>query len=122
MTDAAPAGSGEAATAASFPEDRMGKKKKKEGGKGVQKGAQTHAEGMHGSKTREKLIAQLEAGQTEPSRERHVERAGKAGKRRLVEEREQHGEKEKNSEKQRLQRYLDEHGLIKDGYDVPGGH
>lgn len=100
----------------------MSKKKRRSEGKGIQKGAQRHAEGMHGEKTRQKLIEQLEAGDTELDRQRFEERAKKAGGQRIVEDREQHDEKAKNSEKTRLLRYLEANKLTKDGYDVPGGH
>ena len=73
---------------------------------GQQKGAQAHAEGQHGARTRTRFVEQLhEAPPEEPVEARiarkHAEAADE-GKRRLVEDREQHDEAEKNSEKNRL--------------------
>lgn len=64
-----------------------------------QKGAQTHAEGQHGSRTHARSIEQLQQGEHE---ERKREQAAYIGKRRLVEDRQQHDEGEKNSERTRL--------------------
>ena len=57
-----------------------------------------HAEGMHGPKTHEHLIDQLESG---PPRSAAGDEEGQ-DQRRLVQDREQHDEAEKNSERTRL--------------------
>jgi hypothetical protein len=71
-----------------------------------QKGAQTHAEGQHGSRTHARFIEQLHQGEHEEPKEEREERkrelAAYIGKRRLVEDRQQHDEGEKNSERTRL--------------------
>ena len=73
----------------------------------TQKGAQTHAEGQHGEKTREAILQQLNAdGQRTGDAEREHQEAvaGREGKHKIHEDREQHDEAEKNSEKNRLVR------------------
>ena len=68
----------------------------------AQKGAQTHAEGQHGSKTHSRFIEQQHEGQHRESGEDRAQHdrdlAARKGGRRLVEDREQHDEAEKNSE------------------------
>jgi hypothetical protein len=82
------------------------KRDRKARGSGRQAGAQDHAEGDHGPKTRAHLREQLQAGEHRPPTEERaaVVRYDAAfhGKRRLVEDRQQHDEAEKNSERTRL--------------------
>ena len=59
-------------------------------------GAQQHAEGMHGRKTHDRLIEQLQEG---PHGELRAEPTNSEGRQRLHQDREQHDEAEKNSEK-----------------------
>ncbi len=74
--------------------------------RGTQKGPQQHAEGQHGEKTHERFIERLHEGLHEEPLDEQLEhdrnRAGRQGKRRLVEDREQHDHAEKNSEHKRL--------------------
>jgi hypothetical protein len=80
---------------------------------GIQKGPQDHAEGQHGSKTREKILEQLHSGNgTAPEAPRAPAEPSKStahhnAAHRLFEERQQHDEAEKNSEKTRLHRELE---------------
>lgn len=71
-------------------------------------GASARAEGQHGDKTHSRFIEQLHEGPSEEPLEERLERdrerAGREGKRRLVEDREQHDEAEKNSEQARASR------------------
>ena len=73
---------------------------------GRQQGAQTHPEGGHGERTRERLREELESGASEPLDE--APSGQRPGKHRLHEDREQHDEADKNSEKNRLARSDDE--------------
>ena len=68
-----------------------------------QQGAQTHPEGGHGERTRERLREELESGVSEPSVD-EAQPGERLGKHRLHEDREQHDEADKNSEKNRLAR------------------
>ncbi|HET7456404.1 MAG TPA: hypothetical protein VFJ74_02050 [Gemmatimonadaceae bacterium] len=73
----------------------------------TQKGGQTHAEGQHGTKTREALLQELNANgqRTGDAEQEHQEAvAHREGKHKIHEDREQHDEAEKNSEKNRLTR------------------
>jgi hypothetical protein len=84
----------------------------------ARRGAQDHAEGDHGPKTRAHLIEQMHARPPEEPREAINERkrreAGFQGKRRLVENRTQHDEAELNSERKRIfQSYL--RGEVREG-------
>ena len=84
---------------------------------GVQKGPQDHAEGQHGSKTRSKILEQLQSGNdsTDSTKEngleprKHIAHHNSAH--RLFEERKQHDEAEKNSEKTRLHREVERRHL-----------
>jgi hypothetical protein len=71
----------------------------------IQPGAQGHAEGEHGAKTRRHILEQLQAGPHEEAVEDRLDRFRKKaawhGKRRLVEDRTQRDEAEKNSERSR---------------------
>jgi hypothetical protein len=77
---------------------------------GVQKGPQDHAEGEHGSKTRNKILEQLHSGNgatdngTANGPERPKNLAHHNAAHRLFEDRQQHDEAEKKSEKTRLHR------------------
>jgi len=88
--------------------------------KNKQKGAQRHAEGMHGPKTRARILEQLESRDAEspstPDRS-HDE----AGKHRLFERREQHDNADRNSEKNRLDRDITEHSHNRGNFQVRGG-
>ncbi len=88
---------------------------------GSQKGAQQHAEGVQGPKTRAKKLEQLQGGEAQPdgSDEGHPHDA--SGKSRLFEQRQQHDDAEKNSEKNRLDRDIREHGHNRDNFQVEGG-
>jgi hypothetical protein len=88
--------------------------------RGTQKGAQTHAEGMHGNKTHRALIEQLQSGKPgEPQGEDNEH--GTEGKHRLFEGREQHDEADKNSEKNRLDRDIQDHDHTRENFQVRGG-
>lgn len=90
---------------------------------GVQKGAQDHAEGQHGSKTHSKFIEQLHSGNgaaPEPSEDGSEPRKNPAHRNaahRLFEERQQHDEAEKHSEKTRLHREMERRGV--DSEELP---
>ena len=77
---------------------------------GVQKGPQDHAEGQHGSKTRDKIREQLQSGNgvgdltSHNGLDRPKNLAQHNAAHRLFEERQQHDEAEKKSEKTRLNR------------------
>src|SRR3954463_14349542 len=76
---------------------------------GVQKGPQDHAEGQHGSKTRSKILEQLQSGNGATDNgssglERPKNLAHHNAAHRLFEDRQQHDEAEKKSEKTRLNR------------------
>ena len=88
--------------------------------RGNQKGAQRHAEGQQGAKTRGRLKEQLhsgERGETERQDARHPTDGGH----RLFERREQHDEAELNSEKNRLDSDIDVHGHVRENFQVQGG-
>lgn len=88
--------------------------------KSKQKGAQQHAEGSQGPKTRAHLKAQLESGPSgtdEATRHAHDDK----GKNRLFEQREQRDEAEKNSEKNRLDQDIQDHGHNRENFQVRGG-
>jgi hypothetical protein len=86
---------------------------------GVQKGPQDHAEGQHGSKTRNKILEQLHSGNgngTTPETPPNPVEPAKSiahhnSAHRLFEERKQHDEAEKNSEKTRLHREIERRHL-----------
>lgn len=83
-------------------------------GRDRQKGAQQHAQGMHGPKSRAHLIDQLQSGtQGEEGDARSARDAtshGEPGKHRLFEQREQHDEADQNSERNRLEKDIQDHG------------
>jgi len=87
---------------------------------GVQKGPQDHAEGQHGSKTRDKILEQLHTGNgTAPEAPPNPAEPTKSlahhnAAHRLFEERQQHDEAEKNSEKTRLHREIERRHLDPD--------
>ena len=82
---------------------------------GIQKGAQDHAEGQHGSKTRDKILEQLHSGNgTVPEAPPNPVEPAKSIAHRLFEERQQHDEAEKNSEKTRLNREIERRHLDPD--------
>jgi phosphoglycerate-specific signal transduction histidine kinase len=89
---------------------------------GVQKGPQDHAEGQHGSKTRNKILEQLQSGNGNGNKPHIPEAevnplahpknpAHHNAAHRLFEERKQHDEAEKNSEKTRLHREIERRHL-----------
>lgn len=93
---------------------------------GVQKGPQDHAEGQHGTKTRNKILEQLKSGNgngatpeaSADGLEPKKNGAHHNSAHRLFEQRQQHDEAEKNSEKTRLnkeieRRHLDPENLPK---------
>lgn len=77
---------------------------------GLQKGPQDHAEGQHGSKTRTKILEQLQSGNGAADHnllnglDRPKNLAHHNSAHRLFEERQQHDAAEKKSEKTRLNR------------------
>ncbi len=94
---------------------------------GTQKGAQDHAEGGQGKKTRSRQQEILHSGErheTDPNvdaRGRDLTHGGDLtrgtpdGDHRLFEDRQQHDEAEKNSEKNRLSRDEERHGHKRNG-------
>lgn len=72
-----------------------------------QQGAQTHPEGGHGERTRERLREAHDSGMSEPPAD-EAQPDQRLGKHRLHEDREQHDEADKNSEKNRLARGTDD--------------
>lgn len=85
-----------------------------------QKGAQQHAEGMHGPKARAHLLEQLQSGPSGTAEEAdHSHDAD--GKHRLFEGREQHDEADRNSDKNRLDRDIRDHGHNRENFQVQGG-
>jgi hypothetical protein len=116
--------------------------------RGLTKGAQTHAQGQHGDKTRQRIKEQLNAngaqddsrsGRDEgdpngPSRdhgdaardaaqvhEREFHGGASSGRHRLFEHRTQHDEADLNSDKNRLEKDIDRHGHDAGEFQVPGG-
>lgn len=93
--------------------------------RGKQKGAQQHAEGQHGEKTRAHLLEQLHSGPS--GEEREPEHAAgdpehsEPGKHRMMEAREQHDPADHAQEKNRLVRDIDRHGHDREQFQVPGG-
>jgi hypothetical protein len=76
--------------------------------RGDQQGAQTHPEGGHGERTRQRLREDLESGRGEAEEYDAGPPAPRPGKHRVHEDRQQHDEAEKNSEKNRLAREADD--------------
>ncbi|MGK2961735.1 MAG: hypothetical protein ACSLFK_06250 [Gemmatimonadaceae bacterium] len=98
----------------------FGGPKGKSARKSKQKGAQRHAEGMHGPKTRARVLEQLESGKPE-SAPKPDRKHDATGKHRLFERREQHDNADLNSEKNRLDRDIREHGHNRENFQVQGG-
>jgi hypothetical protein len=107
---------------------------KRDQGKGKQKGAQDHAEGQQGKKTRARQQEILHSGQRHEDDPRidatgrdvthggDLTRGTPDGDHRLFENRQQHDEAEKNSEKNRLSRDINRHDHDRRDFpDVPGG-
>ncbi|MBA3889007.1 MAG: hypothetical protein H0X64_00600 [Gemmatimonadaceae bacterium] len=88
-----------------------------------QKGAQQHAQGMHGPKSRAHLIEQLESGGRgdEARMDGAANSHDDAGKHRLFEQREQRDDAERNSEKNRLDQDIQDHGHNRENFQVRGG-
>lgn len=84
---------------------------------GQQKGAQTHAEGEHGTKAHARFIESLHESREPPAPEVGTESA--EGGHRLREDREQHDEADKNSEKNRLNRDVKRGRLDERSAQVP---
>lgn len=90
--------------------------------RGRQKGAQRHAEGEHGEKTKAR---HREILQSRPSQQ--VERDVSPHENpdpataRLFSSREQHDEAELNSEETRLSRDISRHGHVRENFQVVGG-
>lgn len=88
--------------------------------KGRQKGAQRHAEGEHGAKTKARHTEILQSRPVAPPSD-----AGPAhddaGQNRLFERREQHDEAELHSEKTRVSRDISRHGHVRENFQVVGG-
>lgn len=70
---------------------------------GRQGGAQTHPEGGHGDRTRDRLREQLESGVSEPAA-KDISPPKREGKHRIHEDREQHDTADLRSEQNRLAR------------------
>lgn len=79
---------------------------------GIQKGAQGHAQGEHGEKTRQRLMQQLHS-HSNGNGEAVAPQNGDAHpeKHRLTHDREQHDSAEKRSEKTRLSRDVERHRI-----------
>jgi hypothetical protein len=85
-----------------------------------QKGAQQHAQGEHGEKTRARIkeIIQTKPEEPEPMEQRpHRDPA----KNRLFSRRGQHDPAEEQSDKTRLSRDIDRHGHVRENFQVLGG-
>ena len=87
--------------------------------RGNQKGAQRHAEGQQGSKTRARQQEQLQSGERGESARQDAQHPTDGGHR-LFERREQHDEADLNSEKNRLNRDIEAHGHARDDSHLPG--
>jgi hypothetical protein len=88
--------------------------------KGMQKGAQKHAEGQHGEKTRRAHIEQLQSRPREdPAEERNAHDT--PGKHRLFEDRVQHDEADIQREKNRLDKDIRDHKHDRHEFQVRGG-
>ncbi|MDB4915391.1 MAG: hypothetical protein JWM95_3035 [Gemmatimonadetes bacterium] len=70
--------------------------------RGRVQGAQEHAEGQHGDKTRSRIMEQL--NQSAPDESDNIIASHRDGQHRLSENREQHDEAEQNSERNRQDR------------------
>ena len=88
---------------------------------GRQKGAQRHAEGTQGRKTKARQREILESGPAGPGKDPSRDPShSDPGEHRLFEDRQQHDEAEKNSEKTRLARDIDRHDHDREDFQVPG--
>ena len=88
--------------------------------RGNQKGAQRHAEGTQGPKTRarqQEILHSGERGETARQDAQHPT----DGRHRLFERREQHDEADLNSEKNRLSRDIEAHDHVRENFQVQGG-
>ena len=104
----------------------MGKPKHRDDDRGEQKGAQAHAEGQHGARTRSQLREQINnhgasADEQATENEAAAAAAVRQGRHKIYEERKQHDEADRNSEKNRLMRDIDRLGLDREQFQVPGG-
>ena len=104
----------------------MGKPKHSGDDRGEQKGAQTHAEGQHGERTRSQLKQQINNnGMSAAAQAAESETAAAAlvrqGKHRIYEERKQHDEADRNADKNRLMRDIDRLDLEREQFQVPDG-
>lgn len=102
--------------------------KKQEDPRGKQKGAQAHAEGQHGEKTRSRLVEEMSSegeGQRADERRAFEAQSGSQhpqdGGHRLFEQREQHDEADRNSEKNRLEKDIQDHDHNRENFQVRGG-
>jgi hypothetical protein len=90
--------------------------------RGQQKGAQQHAEGEHGEKTKARHREILQSRPAEPpSGDATPHDQPDPGAERLFSHREQHDEAELNSEKTRLSRDISRHGHVRENFQVVGG-
>ncbi len=90
--------------------------------RGRQKGAQRHAEGEHGEKTKARLREELQSRPSERDQSDSAphERPDPASER-LFSSREQHDDADLNSEKTRLSRDISRHGHVRENFQVVGG-
>ena len=85
-----------------------------------QKGAQRHAEGEHGEKTRTRIKEIVQGKPKEPKRmEEPLHRS--PAKSRLFSRRRQHDPAEEQSDKTRLSRDIERHGHVRENFQVVGG-
>ncbi len=91
--------------------------------RGIQKGAQQHAEGAHGPKTQRAHLEQLQSGTPAVKGPDQHDAAShdNPGGNRLFERRDQHDHAEKNSEKNRIDRDIRDHGHVRENFQVRGG-
>ena len=85
-----------------------------------QKGAQQHAQGEHGEKTRKRIkeIVQTKSSEPEPMEQRpHRDPA----KNRLFSRRRQHDPADEQSDKNRLSRDIERHDHVRENFQVVGG-
>ena len=95
--------------------------KRRTGARGEQKGAQGHAEGEHGEKTRARLREMRQSSEPREPRDAAAPDHARDGRHRLFERRAQHDEADRNSEKNRLSRDIDAHGHVRENFQVVGG-
>lgn len=90
--------------------------------RGVQKGAQRHAEGDHGQKTHRAIIQQLQSRPRDSNSEQEPSTLHNSpGKHRLFEDRKQHDEANIQREKNRLAKDIQDHKHDRGQFQVPGG-